>query len=201
MGMIESAEEFEKRLGIRHGFFNELICENDWSFVIKLHAFFEASLTHAICASLGRPELEDVISRLDTSNKNFGKIAFVKQLRLLEKPQRRYITALSELRNKLVHNINSADFDFRSYIDNLPDNERYNFCVSLSLNELLEPLSEPGELKVITLVHDIPKFGIVQAGLLVLTDLHLQIVAGDLRQQYTTIGEKLVARSLEAITL
>lgn len=196
MEFLESAQEFENRLGIRSGFINELIRENDWSFVIKLHAFFEACLTHAICTSLGKPELEDVIARLDTANARTGKIAFVKKLNLLGKPQRRFIVSLSELRNNLVHNVRSTDFDFRTYIDSLPESDCYQFCVALSLDELLEPLSEPGELRIITFVHDAPKFGITHAALLVLADLHLQLAEGDLRKQYETIGEKLVAKTL-----
>jgi hypothetical protein len=199
MEFLEFAQEFEKRIGIRPGFFNELIREDDWSFVIKLHAFFEACLTHAICSHLGRPELEDPIARLDTANPRCGKIAFIKQLELLNKSQRRYIVSLAELRNHLAHNVKSVDFNFQSYISNLSESAQNNFYVSFSLDEMFEPLSEPDELRIISYVHAAPKFGIARAGLVVLGDLYLQTMSGDLAKTYVTIGEKLVAQTLAAL--
>ncbi len=198
MELLEFASEFESRLGIRPGFFNELIRESDWSFVIQLHAFFEACLTHAICLSIGRPELESVISRLDTLNGQYGKMAFVKQLNILDKPQRRFIATLSELRNSLVHNVRNVDFNFREYIDSLPDEERYRFCVSLSLDEVFEPIADPGEIRIISFVHDVPKYGIAEAALIVLADLYLQVASGELKANCTKIGEMIVDKAMKA---
>jgi len=186
---VRYASEFELRLGIRPGFFNALIREDDWSFVIKLHAFLEACLTHAICSCLGRPELEEVIVRLDTSNNQSGKLAFAKKLGLLNKPQRRYVAALSQLRNDIVHDARAVDFRFDEYMSKLTEEQRYQFCVSLSLDEMFAPDSEPNELRIISFVNEVPKFGITYAGSIVVTELLLYASAGDLDKELKRVGK------------
>lgn len=179
-------------MGIRSGFFNELLREDDWSFVIKLHAFFEACLTHAICSVLGRPELERVIARLDTSNNQSGKLAFAKRLEILNKPQRRFVATLSQLRNDIVHDARAADFSFERYMGNMSKEQRYQFCVALSLDEVLEPLSEPNEIRIISFVSEVPKFGIGYAASLVIAELNLHTKAGDLDKALKHIGKYIV---------
>ena len=76
----------EQKLGLKPGFLESLDDENenDWSFVIKVHALIEAAISHLLTEDLCRPELADLFSRLDMSNKATGKAAFVKALNLLE---------------------------------------------------------------------------------------------------------------------
>lgn len=195
--LLQYMNEFERRLGVRSGFFNELIREDDWSFVIKLHAFIEAGLTNAICAVLGHPELEDVVSRLDTANNQCGKLAIVKRLGMLNKPQRRFVAVLSELRNDIVHNAKSVDFSFERHMAAMPEQRLIQFCTALSLDELLKPDSEPNEIRLISYVHDVPKFGIAYTATIVVTELYVQATSGDLSSTFKEIGEKLVARTLE----
>lgn len=40
--------ELESKIGVKSGFFASLLEEDDWSFVIKLHALFEAACTHLL---------------------------------------------------------------------------------------------------------------------------------------------------------
>lgn len=191
---VQYVSEFERRLGIRPGFFNALIREDDWSFVIKFHAFLEACLTHAICSCLGRPELEEVIARLDTSNNQSGKLAFAKKLGLLNKPQRRYVVALSHLRNDIVHDARAVDFRFDDYMSKLTEEQRYQFCVSLSLDEMFAPDSEPSELRIISFVNEVPKFGITCAGSIVVTELFLYANVGDLDKELKRVGKVTLER-------
>jgi hypothetical protein len=191
---IQYVSEFERRIGMRPGFFNALIREDDWSFVIKLHAFLEACLTHAICSRLGRPELENVIARLDTSNNQSGKLAFAKKLGLLNKPQRRYVAALSQLRNDLVHDARAVDFRFDAYMSKLTEEQRYQFCVALSLDEMFVPDSEPDELRIISFVNEAPKFGIAYAGSIVIAELLLHASAGDLDKELKRVGKVTLER-------
>lgn len=194
---IQYAKDFEERLGLRSDFFNELIKEDDWSFIIKLHAFIEACLTHAICSVLGRPELQKVVARLDTSNNQFGKLAFTKQLGMLNKSQRRFITRLSELRNDIVHDPRAVDFSFESFMADMTDEQRYRFCVSLSLDEMFEPDSEPNEIRIISFVNEVPKFGIGIAASVVIAELLLHVNAGDLDIQLKRVGKLLVDSTLK----
>ena len=97
----------EVNLGLKQGFFESLDSddENDWSFVIKAHALAEAAVSHLLTEAVKRPELSDLFSRLDMSNKTTGKAAFVKALGLLGEEERRFVSAFSELRNRLVHDV------------------------------------------------------------------------------------------------
>ena len=76
----------EAKLGIKPGFFKSLDDddENDWSFVIKLHALVEAAVSHLLTEQLHRSELSGLFARLEISNETTGKAAFVKALALLE---------------------------------------------------------------------------------------------------------------------
>lgn len=50
---FEAVEELVKELGLPEGFYAELLGEDDWSFIIKLHALMEAAVTGLIVAALG----------------------------------------------------------------------------------------------------------------------------------------------------
>ena len=73
--------------------------------------------------ALSKPELADIFSRLDMSGKATGKAAFVKALGLLDEPERRFISALSELRNRLVHDVRNASFEFHAHVESLSAKE------------------------------------------------------------------------------
>ena len=125
----------EAKLGIAPGFFDSLDSddENDWSFIIKLHALVEAAVSHLLTEQLHRPELAELFARLDISNKATGKAAFVEVLALLDKPERRFMSSLSELRNKLVHDVRNVDFDLIRHIDNMSKDQRDAFLNNFNL--------------------------------------------------------------------
>ena len=107
--IAEDVLELESKVGVKQGFFAALLDEDDWSFVIKLHALFEAACTHLLLFHFKEPDLAEVVSRLELSNKTTGKLAFLSRLELLGKEGRRLISTLSELRNNLVHDVRNAD--------------------------------------------------------------------------------------------
>lgn len=111
----------ERTLGVEPGFFESLdnADESDWSFIIKVHALIEASVSHLLTKHLERPALNELFSRLDMSNKSTGKAAFVEALGLLDKPERRFISSLSELRNDLVHDVCKVNFDLTNHVENM----------------------------------------------------------------------------------
>jgi hypothetical protein len=114
-----SVRLIEKEVGLREGFLEELRREDDWSFIIKVHALLEAAISHLLCRALGRDEFAGVFAFMDLSDKRAGKMAFVRALGVLEKPDRRFISSLSELRNQLVHNVRNAGFDLQGYVNGL----------------------------------------------------------------------------------
>jgi hypothetical protein len=67
--------ELERSLGLPEGFIERLEEEDDWSFVIKAHALVEAAMTQLLVHELHKPQLGDIIARLDMTAP-FGKLAF-----------------------------------------------------------------------------------------------------------------------------
>ena len=190
---LKIVAEFEKRVGLPKGFFDSLLSENDWSFVIKTHALVEACLVNAICSKLGRSELESVVARLETANKQSGKLAFAEKLGIVNRTQRRFIVALSELRNQLVHNARATGFTFEEYWAGLSEDRHFQICVALAMAEEPYRPAEPNEIKLISLVNEVPKVGIGFATALVLTDLYSHALEGDLDVAVRDFGSSLMA--------
>jgi hypothetical protein len=130
--IAEDVLELESKVGVKQGFFAALLDEDDWSFVIKLHALFEAACTHLLLFHFKEPDLAEVVSRLELSNKTTGKLAFLSRLELLGKEGRRLISTLSELRNNLVHDVRNAEFSLAEMVAKLDANELKQFAISFS---------------------------------------------------------------------
>ncbi|MDD5385455.1 MAG: hypothetical protein PHG89_11330 [Gallionella sp.] len=125
----------ERKLDVQPGFFESLDGEgeSDWSFIIKVHALVEAAVSHLLTENLEREELGDLFSRLDMSNKVTGKAAFIKALGLLEEPERRFISSLSELRNRLVHDVRNVNFDLANHVKEMDAKEQDLFLKNFNL--------------------------------------------------------------------
>ena len=130
--ILEKAKSLERELRLKEDFLINLKDEDDWSFIIKLHAFFEAALSHLLTEALGHEKLKSIFTRLELGNKQTGKIAFIKALNLLEKTDRRFIDQLSKLRNEIVHNVSKVSFDLIEYVTNLNSTEFDNFVKSFT---------------------------------------------------------------------
>jgi hypothetical protein len=87
--------KLEEELGIKPGFMNAIFDEDDWSFVIKMHAVMEAAVAHLLTVVVGEPRLKPFFSRLELSGSTLGKVAVVKLLELLDERDRRFIKSLS----------------------------------------------------------------------------------------------------------
>jgi len=124
--------ELEAKIGVREDFFRDLLREDDWSFVIKLHALFEAACTHLLLFHFKEPELTEIFARLELSNKTTGKVAFLAKLELLNKENRRFVSTLSELRNSLVHDVRNAEFSLATTVAGLAPSELKQFAIAFS---------------------------------------------------------------------
>ena len=101
------------------GFYvNLLIKEDDWSFIIKLHALVEAAVSHLLATICGE-KLLDVFTRLDLSSDTSGKVAFAKALDVLDKDERSFIRKLSEIRNSFAHDVRQAGATLAAYVARL----------------------------------------------------------------------------------
>lgn len=105
MGVIEES------MALPSGFLDSLCEEDDWSFIIKMHAFLEAQLSTVIVDHLNKEELSSVITEIPMSNGKYGKARIAYSLGIIPKEMLTYINSLSALRNKLVHNIKNVKFN------------------------------------------------------------------------------------------
>jgi hypothetical protein len=124
--------ELEAKIGVPANFFRNLNDTDDWSFVIKLHALFEAACTHLLLFHFKEPQLAEVFSRLELSNKSTGKVAFLEKLELIGKENRRFIATLSELRNSLVHDVRNAEFSLKAMVERLDAQALKNMAIAFS---------------------------------------------------------------------
>ncbi len=88
----------------------------DWTLVIKLHTYVEATLNFLLVKHFGDPRLEEVMANLEVMR---GKLGFIKALDLLPKEHRSFIRKFSEIRNKLAHDVKNVDFSLLSYVEGL----------------------------------------------------------------------------------
>ena len=166
---IPGINDLEEKLGLDKHFFQDLLEEDDWSFIIKLHTLIESAVTFLLIYHLKENGLNQIISRLELSNKTSGKIAYLKSLDLLGKDSRRFISTLSELRNKIVHDVRNCKFSLKNFISSLEDKDVIKFAKAFSrlggriVQNKMPLLKEPkGEelKKLINQVKKNPKFHI-----------------------------------------
>ncbi|MGU7780473.1 hypothetical protein [Burkholderia sp. PU8-34] len=113
-------------------FFQALRAESDWSFVIKLHAVFEAVFVQALTGHLGQDCLADVFGYLEMSNVRSGKIAFARALGLVDHEGAKFLAALSTLRNDLVHKVRNVGFSFDEYVKGLNTDQLSRFTAEFT---------------------------------------------------------------------
>lgn len=146
--------------------------ENDWMLIIKLHAMIEAALNSTLLLQFGVPELDKIISKLDTSNSTTGKVAFAKALQVLRNQSVVFIQKLSELRNLCVHDIRNFKFNFIDHLSKLDKGEREGL-----LNIIAKEIQPEFEFKGVRMTgKDLaklqPRFGLVVATMNVLMQTH-----------------------------
>lgn len=125
--VYEKISEHEDKLGVPKGFFVKLFEEDDWSFVIKLHALFEAAANYILVRKLGVPEIEESINYLEFSGARIGKTKLLMEMGVISKRQFTFTNKLSALRNQLVHRISNVNFSFSEYIGDMDSNQRKEF--------------------------------------------------------------------------
>jgi hypothetical protein len=109
----EAIKKFEERASLPKDFVWRMMDDDDWSFVIKLHACFEASLSWMINVELRRSELAAFVSKLPMHGEQSSKIAIARTLNLIDKRDIPFLQWFSELRNRLVHRIENIGFTFK----------------------------------------------------------------------------------------
>src|SRR5438445_12959245 len=96
---LEAIKQLENNLSLPKSFYRKLLKDDDWSFIIRLHALVEAAVSTLIIEALGHPQLTKIIKRLGTQTKR----AMMKELKLFDKNHQEFLRVLSEVRNDFVH--------------------------------------------------------------------------------------------------
>jgi hypothetical protein len=122
--ILDDIGSFEHKLGLPKGFYQKLLNEDDWSFVIKLSALFEAAATHALTARLGYPQLEGALSCLDHAHTKYGKVKLLKELGVISVEQANCLAKLAELRNRFAHDVSNVSMTFEQYISPMDANQK-----------------------------------------------------------------------------
>lgn len=150
-GSLEDAiSRFECRMRLPNGFYGRLRRDDDWSFVIKLCALFEAGCTHVLASRLHCDSLVDSFASLSLLDRSTGKVVLLRKLGALTPEQASFIRFVGELRNDLAHDITRVDFSFSKYvgekdanqIDELVKKVGYNMAESVDIGGRTIPLRE-----------------------------------------------------------
>lgn len=115
------------RLGLPEGFYNSLLDEDDWSFVIRANALVEAACTDALVAAFHAPHLRSSLASLELGHRKHGKVALLTKLGALQAGQKDVLVTLLELRNKLAHNADQVRFTFSAYLESLEPKPKKKF--------------------------------------------------------------------------
>lgn len=122
--VTSSLQTIAKILNLRENFLLDLFADpDDWSFVIKAHAFLESVTCTLLAMYLRRQELESVLAEKVEMH---ARIEMTKALGITTSEDRRMMHALGTLRNRLVHNARDTGFTFTDYLQNR--DAKRNFC-------------------------------------------------------------------------
>jgi hypothetical protein len=131
--------QLEQELGLPSGFYMDLLREDDWSFVIKLNALFEAASAHVLMARLNSPTIEEEISQLDFAEKRYGKVQLLRKLGAIEAHQATTLYELATLRNLLVHNVKNVRFSLETWSKSWDANQAKKYIGAFG-HEVADPI-------------------------------------------------------------
>lgn len=188
---IYRVRKFENELGLPERFFETIMEEDDWSFVIKLHALIEASITNILTDKFIDQDLVDIFSQMELSNKRTGKIAFIKKMNLLQKEYRNFISKFSELRNLLVHEISNVKFSFKNHIDQLNKSQKKSLSNALAVGIREKKSKNTSSYRLEQFIKD-PKFCIWISALCLLSILTVNKDLFAIEREHTKKNTELI---------
>jgi len=187
--MFGNVREFENRLGLPQDFYRDLLNENDWSFIIKISALFEAATTHTLVNKLNTPALEESFSYLDQANSRCGRIRLLKNLDVIYPEQAKILENLATLRNKCAHDISNASFSFEEYIAGKDSNQKKAFVKwaghGIKDNTALDTTEESVNISRSDFTLENPKLSIWLTAAEVLACMYLEVDFSEAANQFS----------------
>lgn len=180
--------DFESRLDLPKDFYRDLLQEDDWSFVIKVSALFEAATTHLLAVRFRAPEIEAELAFLEQANPRNGKIVLLEKMEALYKEQAVFLTKLANLRNQLAHKIENVNFSFDNYIFEM-DKKQISAFVKWAGHGVVETANYKGAcITRHDFVKGNPKFSIWLTAAEILACMNLDIQDVETRIQIEAFG-------------
>lgn len=186
----QGLKNLAKLLTLREDFLINLFDDpDDWSFVVKAHAFLESVICTLLSQDLRRPALEEVLAEKVEMH---ARIEMTKALGITTSEDRKAMRDLGTLRNRLVHNAKETSFTFAEYFQNkaLKNNFTDTFGQGLP-----DPFGTPPAPRA-DFIEKNPKFAVFQAvvriALYVVTEaqkIQTEIALEGLRRAAVTMGE------------
>lgn len=198
-----SLSQLEKSLDLPERFLEKLVAEDDWSFVIKLHALIEAALSYLLTETVGEPRLLEVFSRIELSNSQTGKLVLAKHLDLIDSDTRQFIRNVSEIRNQFVHNVANVNLSLNDFINQ--DSGRCKkfekaFCWNIASDKVVslrigEDRFDPAVLLKLFAYSSfkvLPKISIWCGAIICIRDISRKVSSAKLNNEMRTEVEKFV---------
>lgn len=140
---LQAVAELEKSLNLPKDFFLLLRDDDDWSFIIKMHALIESSLNRLIEAIFNDFSFDDYFLTLALSGGRHSKLKLLQKLDKIEPEECKFIEGLSSIRNRLVHNITHIKFNLQTYVTRLSATDKKKFATQtcnffVDSNDILE---------------------------------------------------------------
>ena len=111
--------------------------------ILKGHALVEAATIHAICGQFQQEGIKKHLRGL----KQKTRLELLKDLNVFPEEMVSKLKLLGELRNKLAHKIESVNFTFKAYLDDIDNRNAFKsvFCTvsgNITLGDRTEPRSQ-----------------------------------------------------------
>lgn len=123
-------DEYFDNLRTKNDRIFELTDGDDWSFVIKTQTMIESALTNAVLANIGEEKLRKTFQVMPLVGE-VSKLTISKDLGVTTSEQRRFITTMASLRNRLAHNPEDGEFTFAEYLASLNSDQRKSWQQSI----------------------------------------------------------------------
>ncbi len=107
--------DIERGLGLPAWFILALTKEDDWSLLIKTHALLETAVTEVLLAFLQHEEVNTTVSKLSLNI----RVRLLVDFGLIDRRTQAFITRLSGIRNRLVHDIRNVNQSLRDHVAGL----------------------------------------------------------------------------------